>query len=43
VLDQHDLGDHLGFVLEVVDVSSGAPGEPLTFQQLRDLQPAHPA
>jgi flavin reductase (DIM6/NTAB) family NADH-FMN oxidoreductase RutF len=43
IRSQHDLGDHIGFVLDVVDVSSGAPGEPLTFQQLRGLKPGHPA
>ncbi|HEX8771522.1 MAG TPA: flavin reductase family protein [Acidimicrobiales bacterium] len=43
IRSQQDLGDHVGFVLELVEVSSDAPGEPLTFQQLRDLQPGHPA
>ncbi len=42
VLARHDLGDHVGFVLDVAEVSSGAPGPPLTFQQLRDLHPGHP-
>ncbi|MDQ6927501.1 MAG: flavin reductase family protein [Actinomycetota bacterium] len=43
IRSQHDLGDHIGFVLDVGEVSSGAPGPPLTFQQLRDLRPGHPA
>jgi flavin reductase (DIM6/NTAB) family NADH-FMN oxidoreductase RutF len=40
---KHDLGDHVGFVLDIVEVSSGAPGEPVTFQQLRGVRPGHPA
>lgn len=43
IRSREGLGDHVGFVLDVVEVSSGAPGEPMTFQQLRDLQPGHPA
>jgi flavin reductase (DIM6/NTAB) family NADH-FMN oxidoreductase RutF len=43
VRSRQDLGDHVGFVLDVLEVSSGAPGKPLTFQQLRELKPGHPA
>jgi flavin reductase (DIM6/NTAB) family NADH-FMN oxidoreductase RutF len=38
-----DFGDHIGYLLDVVEVSSGAPGQPVTFQELRDLEPGHSA
>ena len=38
-----DFGDHIGFVLDVVEVSAGAPGKPVTFQELRGLEPGHSA
>ncbi len=38
-----DGGDHVGFVLDVVEASSADPGPPLMFQQVRDLEPGHPA
>ncbi len=43
VLDRIDAGDHLGYLLEVVDVEAGEPGELLTFQAVRDLEPGHRA
>ncbi|MDQ6715386.1 MAG: flavin reductase family protein [Actinomycetota bacterium] len=43
VIDRLALGDHEGFVLRVVEASSGAPGGPVTFQRLRHLEPGHPA
>jgi flavin reductase (DIM6/NTAB) family NADH-FMN oxidoreductase RutF len=43
VVDRFDAGDHLAFVLEVVDASSAEPGPLLTFQAVRDLEPGHRA
>ena len=43
VVDQVDGGDHVGFVLDVVEASASDPGPPLTFQQVRDLEPGHRA
>ena len=43
VVDRLDLGDHVGHVLDVVDASTGALATPLTFQQVRDVEPGHPA
>lgn len=43
VLGRHDLGDHVGHLVEPVDGGAGDhPGE-LTFSQVRDLEPGHPA
>jgi flavin reductase (DIM6/NTAB) family NADH-FMN oxidoreductase RutF len=43
VVGQVDGGDHLGFVLDVVEASAADAGPPLMFQQVRDLEPGHPA
>jgi flavin reductase (DIM6/NTAB) family NADH-FMN oxidoreductase RutF len=43
ILAQHDLGDHLGFLLEPILVEGDAGGDVLTLQQCRDLSPGHPA
>jgi flavin reductase (DIM6/NTAB) family NADH-FMN oxidoreductase RutF len=43
VVDRVDVGDHLGLVVEPVAAWAGAPGAVLTFQQVRDLEPGHPA
>lgn len=43
IVDRVDLGDHMGFVLDVVDASAGDGLRPLTFQRLRHLDPGHPA
>jgi flavin reductase (DIM6/NTAB) family NADH-FMN oxidoreductase RutF len=42
VLHRHDMGDHIGFVLQVTDLSPGTPESPITFEHLRDLHPGHP-
>lgn len=42
VIHRHDLGDHVGYVLELTETSSGAPAPPLGFQDLRHLEPGHP-
>jgi flavin reductase (DIM6/NTAB) family NADH-FMN oxidoreductase RutF len=41
VLDQLDLGDHVGFLLEPIDAEQDAISEQLTFQQARDIEPGH--
>lgn len=41
VLQQVDLGDHLGCLLEPLDVEAGAPEAQLTYQQARDISPGH--
>jgi flavin reductase (DIM6/NTAB) family NADH-FMN oxidoreductase RutF len=41
VLEQIDLGDHVGFLLEPVDTSQNANAEQLTFQRARDIKPGH--
>lgn len=43
VLAQHDLGDHVGFLVDVIEASMGAPTPLLTFQAVRDLEPGHGA
>jgi flavin reductase (DIM6/NTAB) family NADH-FMN oxidoreductase RutF len=43
VLEQTDLGDHIGFVLAPTDVSAPEDTRPLCFSQVRHLHPAHPA
>ncbi len=43
VLDRFPAGDHLAFLVEVVDARSPDPGPLLTFQSVRDLEPGHPA
>ena len=41
VLEQIDLGDHVGFLLEPLDSEQSATSEQLTFQQARDIEPGH--
>jgi len=41
VLEQIDLGDHVGFLLEPIDTEQRAASEQLTFQQARDIEPGH--
>jgi flavin reductase (DIM6/NTAB) family NADH-FMN oxidoreductase RutF len=41
VLDQIDLGDHVGFLLEPIDTEQNARSEQLTFQRARDIEPGH--
>ncbi len=43
VLERVDGGDYVGFVLEVVEASAGELSPFLTFQQVRDMEPGHPA
>ena len=41
IVDQVDLGDHQGFVLEPIDAEVDAAGDQLTFQQAKDIEPGH--
>jgi flavin reductase (DIM6/NTAB) family NADH-FMN oxidoreductase RutF len=41
VLQQIDLGDHMGFLLAPIDTGQGATAEQLTFQRARDIEPGH--
>lgn len=43
VVARHDLGDHIGFVVEVTEAEVGPPVRLLTFQEVRDLEPGHRA
>jgi flavin reductase (DIM6/NTAB) family NADH-FMN oxidoreductase RutF len=43
IVDRFDTGDHLAFLLDVVDAWSADPGPLLTFQSVRDLEPGHRA
>lgn len=41
VLEQIDLGDHLGHLLEPLTVEAGEEGEQLSYQQAKDIEPGH--
>jgi flavin reductase (DIM6/NTAB) family NADH-FMN oxidoreductase RutF len=41
VLEQIDVGDHVGFLLEPIDTEQGADSQQLTFQRARDIEPGH--
>lgn len=41
VLEQIDLGDHVGHLLEPLKVEAGSVSEQLTYQQARDIEPGH--
>ena len=43
VADRFEAGDHLAFLLEVVDAWAAEPGPLLTFQAVSDLEPGHRA
>lgn len=45
ILDRVPLGDHTGYVLEptVAEGSASAPGDYVRFQDVKDLDPGHPA
>lgn len=43
VLERVDGGDHVGFLLETVEAAAGAWSVQLSFRQVRDLRPGHPA
>lgn len=41
VVEQIDFGDHVGFLLEPIEVERDAAGDQLTFQQARAIEPGH--
>lgn len=43
VLEQVPLGDHVGFLLQPVAVESGSSVQGLTFEDVEDMSPGHPA
>jgi flavin reductase (DIM6/NTAB) family NADH-FMN oxidoreductase RutF len=43
VLARFDAGDHVAHLLDVVDARARRTGRPLSFQDVRDLEPGHPA
>ena len=43
VLERVDGGDHVGFLLEPVEAAAGDWPAQLSFRQVRDLRPGHPA
>lgn len=43
VLRQFDCGDHVAFVLDVVDAQDGGTSRPLRFQNARRIDPGHEA
>jgi flavin reductase (DIM6/NTAB) family NADH-FMN oxidoreductase RutF len=43
VLDQLDLGDHVGFLLEPVEAERSSGFDELGFQEAKRIEPGHPA
>ena len=43
VLERHRLGDHVGFLLEPLDVEASDSDKALSYEQVEDLDPGHPA
>ena len=43
ILDRLDVGDHVGLLLAPAATGGHATGDVLTFQQVKDLDPGHPA
>jgi flavin reductase (DIM6/NTAB) family NADH-FMN oxidoreductase RutF len=41
ILARHELGDHIGFLLEPVEAQSGTPFDEFTFHQARRIEPGH--
>lgn len=41
ILQQLDLGDHVGFLLQPLEAEGAARASPLTYQQVRDMEPGH--
>lgn len=41
VLEQIDLGDHVGHLLEPIKVAAGSVSDQLTYQQARDIKAGH--
>ena len=43
IVDRFDAGDHVAFLVDVVDARFAGPGALVTFQSVRDLEPGHRA
>ena len=43
ILTRHDLGDHVGFLLEPTEAHSGTPFDEFTFHRARRIEPGHEA
>lgn len=43
ILTRHDLGDHVGFLLDPIAASSGTPLDEFTFHRARRIEPGHEA
>jgi flavin reductase (DIM6/NTAB) family NADH-FMN oxidoreductase RutF len=43
VLDRHELGDHVGFLLEPVAIDAPSTRAGLSYEEVGDLEPGHPA
>ena len=43
VLQRHPFGDHIGVLLQPLSEHAGPSDQALTFQQVRDVDPGHPA
>jgi flavin reductase (DIM6/NTAB) family NADH-FMN oxidoreductase RutF len=43
ILERHNLGDHIAFVLEPVEAHDEGAGEVLMFRDVKDLKPGHEA
>lgn len=43
VLERLPLGDHVGFLLQPLSEHAGPSDQGLTYQQVRDVEPGHPA
>jgi flavin reductase (DIM6/NTAB) family NADH-FMN oxidoreductase RutF len=43
IVDRFDVGDHVGFLLAPLEVSGSSDGRPLSFSDVQDLEPGHPA
>jgi flavin reductase (DIM6/NTAB) family NADH-FMN oxidoreductase RutF len=43
VLDRLDAGDHVAHLLEILEAGVDVPGPPLGYQEVRGMEPGHPA
>lgn len=43
VVARLDAGDHVGHLLEIEEATVDVPGEPLGYQDVRGMEPGHPA
>jgi flavin reductase (DIM6/NTAB) family NADH-FMN oxidoreductase RutF len=43
ILSRHELGDHIGFLLDPIESHSGVPLDEFTFHRARRIEPGHEA